>query len=306
MMVNGDTGAIAFPVYAELQPRDRHRSLVDHLFVLRDIGRLANVGDHVFASPFAEIALVGRCQAPEEACNPDALTWKAVHLPPRFGRRVRRRQFHGWMLGVRCRPLALDAQDLVFADLSELFAASVISEPTLDPVIGAIDDWIDHLAPRLRTAGRRHGRISEGAEAFESVFASAQLPSTARVADVATAAGMIPRTLQRHCRRHTGLAPKRYAAVRRFNLALRQVAQSEDSLAQIAADAGYSDQAHLTMDVRLHTGLSPGRFRKMAQRRMDDAVRFFKDAALRKRVRLLVCEDDEAKDHEFHAEGPEF
>jgi hypothetical protein len=47
-------------VYAELQPIDRHRSFIDHLFVLSDRGRLTGVGRNLFASPFSEIALVGR------------------------------------------------------------------------------------------------------------------------------------------------------------------------------------------------------------------------------------------------------
>src|SRR4030088_1481880 len=48
----------------------------------------------------------------------------------------------------------------------------------------------------------------------------------------------------------TGLAPKRYTAVRRFSGALRQVALGRGSLAHIASEAGYSDQAHLTTDLR--------------------------------------------------------
>jgi hypothetical protein len=47
-------------VYAELQPIERHRSFIDHLFVLRDCGRLTGVGRNLFASPFSEIAVVGR------------------------------------------------------------------------------------------------------------------------------------------------------------------------------------------------------------------------------------------------------
>ena len=47
-------------VYVELQPMDRHRPFIDHLFILRDRGRLTGIGRNLFASPFSEIALVGR------------------------------------------------------------------------------------------------------------------------------------------------------------------------------------------------------------------------------------------------------
>ena len=57
------TPATDLAVYAELQPMDRHRSFIDHLFVLRDRGRLTGIGRNLFASPFSEIALVGPARA---------------------------------------------------------------------------------------------------------------------------------------------------------------------------------------------------------------------------------------------------
>src|SRR6202023_2826607 len=44
------------------------------------------------------------------------------------------------------------------------------------------------------------------------------------VASLAATVGVVPRTLQRHFRKRTGLGPKRYAALQRFSGALRQVA----------------------------------------------------------------------------------
>ena len=95
----------------------------------------------------------------------------------------------------------------------------------------------------------------------------------------------------RHVRARTGLAPKRYASLQRFSEALRHLARDEAGFAQIAAEVGYSDQAHMTVDLARHAGVSPGRFRALARRQIrNDAVRFFKDADLRNRVRLLVCD----------------
>ena len=79
-------------VYAELQPIDRHRSFIDHLFVLRDRGRLTGAGRNLFASPFSELVLVGR--RPNDGNDNDAaIAWRALHLPPRFGRQPRQRSF---------------------------------------------------------------------------------------------------------------------------------------------------------------------------------------------------------------------
>jgi hypothetical protein len=82
-------------VYAELQPIDRHRSFIDHLFVLRDCGRLTGVGRNLFASPFSEIALVGRHPDDDREDIDRVVAWKAFHLPPRFGRQPRQHSFHG-------------------------------------------------------------------------------------------------------------------------------------------------------------------------------------------------------------------
>jgi AraC-like DNA-binding protein len=298
-------------VYVELQPMDRHRSFIDHLFVLRDRGRLTGVGRNLFASPFSEIALVGRPVGDDSTDIDGTVAWKAFHLPPRFGRQPRQHSFHGWMLGIRYRPLDLDMADAALAGLSELFNARFegMRENPFDPIIGALDAWIEHhLSPRFNAVRVRRSPAAESAAAVDGVLSAAVPDRGIRVAALAATAGVVPRTLQRHFRKRTGLAPKRYAAVQRFSGALQQVALGGGSLANIASEAGYCDQAHLTTDLGRHAGLSPGQFRALARQQIvRDAVRFFKDADLRNRVRLLVCDsgatDDEVTDGEIQSEG---
>jgi AraC-like DNA-binding protein len=297
-------------VYAELEPMGRHRSFVDHLFVLRDRGRLTGVGRNLFASPFSEIALVGQRPHNDGDDDDGVVAWKAIHLPPRFGRQPRRHGFHGWMLGIRCRPLELDTGDAALAGLSELITSTIEgeSERPFDPIIGALDAWIEQLRPQFSAAGAPQLRTPEIAAALEDALCAGGLDRGTSVASLAATVGVVPRTLQRHFRNRTGLAPKRYSAVQRFSGALRQVALGGKSLAEIASEAGYSDQAHLTTDLGRHAGVSPGRFRALSRRQIvRDAVRFFKDADLQNRVRLLVCDsgaaDDEATDGEIRSEG---
>jgi AraC-like DNA-binding protein len=298
-------------VYVELQPMVRHRSFIDHLFILRDRGRLTGVGHNLFASPFSEIALVGRHPDDDREDVDRVVAWKAFHLPPRFGRQPRQHSFHGWMLGIRYRPLDLDMADAALAELSELFNARCqrVRENPFDPIIGALDAWIEHhLSPRFNAAGARRSSTAEGAAILDGALSAMGPDRGMSVASLAATAGVVPRTLQRHFRKRTGLAPKRYAAVQRFSGALQQVALGGGSLADIASEAGYCDQAHLTTDLGRHAGLSPGRFRALARRQIGrDAVRFFKDADLRNRVRLLVWDsgvtDDGETDGEIQSEG---
>jgi AraC-like DNA-binding protein len=287
-------------IYAELRPLHRDRSFIDHLFVLRDHGRLAGVGSNLFASPFSEIIVLGRYSDHDGRHGLDRLVWKAVHLPPRFGRQPRRRGFHGWMMGVRCRPLDLSGGEPALAGLMDLVRATVQShtgESKLDPFIDVLDSWIENARPRLEVPISRQFRALEP-----------EATRATRVTSLAAAAGVDPRTLQRHVRKRTGLGPKQYAAVQRFNAALQEVALGDNSLASIASDLGYADQSHLTTDLARQAGVPPGRFRAQARRLiLPDAVRFFKDADLRSRVRLLVSNsgpaDDVVTDVEIQSQG---
>lgn len=76
-----------------------------------------------------------------------------------------------------------------------------------------------------------------------------------RIADLADEVGWSRRHLAEKFREETGLAPKTAARVMRFELAcdrLRRAARP--SLAEVAADTGYVDQAHLARDFRSLAG----------------------------------------------------
>jgi len=64
-------------------------------------------------------------------------------------------------------------------------------------------------------------------------------------------------------RRAVGLSPKLHARVLRFQRALRLM-KTPSSLARIALDAGYSDQAHFTREFRELAGISPSHHRALA------------------------------------------
>jgi AraC-like DNA-binding protein len=302
-----ESNSDSLAVYAELRPIPRHQSLIDHLFVFRDRGRLADAGGHLFGSPFSEIVAIGRYPDQDGKCQRGKPGWKALHLPPRFGRKPRPRGFHGWMLGVRCRPLDLPVGDPVFASLSERIEATFHaseSDNALDPLIAVLDEWIEDTAARLAAASSPHLRVLTS----EAVLSESNRDRAASVVAIAARAGVDPRTLQRRFRKGTGLAPKQYATVRRFSTALHQLALGSESVAAIAAELGYADQSHLTSDLGRQAGTPPGRFRARARPLISrDAVRFFKDGDVRSRVRLLVCDsylpDDLVSDDETQSGG---
>jgi AraC-like DNA-binding protein len=85
----------------------------------------------------------------------------------------------------------------------------------------------------------------------------------ARVAEVADDLGLSARQLQRRVAEAVGYGPKALARILRFRrLQTLAVRQPAEALVDLALDAGYADQAHMTAEVTRLAGLSPVRFLK--------------------------------------------
>jgi len=78
---------------------------------------------------------------------------------------------------------------------------------------------------------------------------------------LADAVGVNPGHLARAFRRRHGCSPGEYHRRLRLSHAARRLASTRDSLARVALDAGFHDQAHFTRAFRSHVGVTPARFR---------------------------------------------
>ena len=72
-------------------------------------------------------------------------------------------------------------------------------------------------------------------------------------------------------RAEIGLQPRVYSRIARFNRALAALA-SDESLAAIAADCGYVDQAHFHYEFRQFSGVTPGTYRTQQKRHFGDVA----------------------------------
>jgi len=70
------------------------------------------------------------------------------------------------------------------------------------------------------------------------------------------------RAFQTRFRQAVGLSPKEFARVMRLQTTLRMLDDKEVSLAELALDGGFSDQAHASRELRRMTGLTPARLRR--------------------------------------------
>jgi AraC-like DNA-binding protein len=76
------------------------------------------------------------------------------------------------------------------------------------------------------------------------------------VEDLAQALAVSPRTLRRRCTEALGYGPRTLHRIVRFRRALR-LAATTGGLADLAVEAGYADQAHLSREIRRLAGATP-------------------------------------------------
>lgn len=77
------------------------------------------------------------------------------------------------------------------------------------------------------------------------------------IENVAARYGITSRYLQKLFLQYTGLTPKLYSKINRFQNSLRLVNQKGSSLTAIAYDCGYFDQSHFIREFKSFTGYTP-------------------------------------------------
>lgn len=185
--------------------------------------------------------------------------------------RASHRDLHGtgWAVGALLRPagvasLCLDPQSIqdtqVRLDEPELHRAVVLAMRGDDHDVGRarasaiLCAWADeHIAPPDAGACL--------ANDMEDLIATDR--TVVRVGDIARHFGTSTRSVQRLAQRYIGLSP--LAVIRRYRLQEAAQRLREDravTIAQVAADLGYADHAHLSSDFRTVLGFTANSYRQ--------------------------------------------
>jgi AraC-like DNA-binding protein len=117
----------------------------------------------------------------------------------------------------------------------DVLEAALMLRQTFRPSAARLQDWPDLLAAAL-----------------------ASDPNLS-LADWADSTGIAPQSLSRGFRLAYGTSPKRYRLELRALHALRRLPHWPGSLAALAAETGFADQAHLTRTLVALTGQTPAR-----------------------------------------------
>jgi len=137
----------------------------------------------------------------------------------------------------------------------------------LEPL--AVADLVVDLAGGLLVAAGAGGeaaasrRVDAAAVDRARRFIDAARTRVVRSSELEAISGLTRYELARQFRMLLGTSPYRYLLMRRLDLA-RALLQGERPLADVAAEAGFADQAHFTRVFKAALGLTPARYRALA------------------------------------------
>ncbi len=170
----------------------------------------------------------------------------------------------GALLGRPARPLA--NTELSLAD----GVPGLDAQQTVDDIIGLGDNVqrIDRLRVALnQVVELRDAELVAQARIVGEIAAHAEQDrDICRVEQLASAAGMSKRTLQRLFDVHVGASPsfviRRWRIIEAAETALDATNHGREwrGWATVAAELGYADQAHLARDFKQHLGVSPSAY----------------------------------------------
>lgn len=99
-------------------------------------------------------------------------------------------------------------------------------------------------------------------------YAIAALRTGVRVSQVSLSLGLSPRTLERRFSSQTGITPKCFSRVHRLQRVLSAVRRTaKPDWCALAAEHGYTDQAHLIHDFRDLADITPSEYKPHSQQR---------------------------------------
>ncbi|MDN5724909.1 MAG: helix-turn-helix domain-containing protein [Propionibacteriales bacterium] len=199
---------------------------------------------------------------------------------PARGISIKELSGRGWAFGVMLQPAA-----------GTMLLASQESAPGAPSVQGVVDSHLElsalpavgELVPEItrimisdphsaeghdraiqaveRTLGALGRPDAEGLLINDIVEWVEDDPDVQRVWQITERFGVSERTLQRLLLRRIGLTPKWLIARRRLHEVSERLQRGDGvRLADVAADLGYTDQAHLSRDFRTVTGMTPRAF----------------------------------------------
>jgi AraC family transcriptional regulator len=150
------------------------------------------------------------------------------------------------------------------AALAHRLAGELLRPDAAGPIAveGLALELVAEVARTRRTvkAGQSPGWLVAAEELVRATYWTAT-----SVAEIATSVGVHPATLSRAYRRHFRCTIGERIRVLRVDYAARLLLQTDQTLSEVALQAGFYDQSHFTTAVRRHLGITPAAYRSAAE-----------------------------------------
>jgi AraC-like DNA-binding protein len=147
----------------------------------------------------------------------------------------------------------VDLRDLMGAAVKELHAR-LWEAPSLAKRIELLEGFLVHCISQKRKKAEKLRMIGEIMKDMRSNSFADTIERTANRYNVT------PRYLQKLFVQYTGMTPKLYNKINRFQLSLQLISKNESSFTSIAYDCGYADQSHFIRDFKSFTGTTPSAY----------------------------------------------
>lgn len=203
------------------------------------------------------------------ACNLAIESNGVEFVGPTTRRSYRDLTGRGWAVGALLRPALVPMftadpgrlrdshESPVLTDLQRSVTAAMREEDPAQRRQAAVETFTDWLVEQ------RHEVTDDARLANTMIDVIGSSSDVTRINEVAGRLAVSSRTLQRLAKKYVGLSPT--ALIRRYRLqeaADRVRTDPQSDLAEIAAQLGYSDHAHLANDFRKVLGFTPSDYRR--------------------------------------------
>ena len=197
------------------------------------------------------------------ACNPvDRQSWSyhMMHVDPHW--LACRQREAGWYLASGFRPFAtrLTTEPLLFDGLSQLYSILVDGQAGAQQKIDRATSFFTDLAcmfdPRIISGGRSKPGLERLAD-----YIRENCTKSLTIEDMCVIGGLSSAHMTRLFKAQYGMTPHAYQINCRVEYSRAQLRHGR-AIAEVAVEAGFSDQAHLQRVFRQMTAATPGQYRK--------------------------------------------
>ena len=256
-------------IYREYIPGDLLRPYVKCYYLYESVSD-AVTDDKAFATGCVEIMFnlgTGKWQASSGGhfvTTPPVELWGQIIQPLPF-----RSLGNNSMLGIRFFPQAAfiflnEDVSLFNNQVSDLASISgkivttlheqLLESQSMDERIGLIENF---LLTRLRITEKKIDKVQLLTKLITEMKQESYFDN---MDNLAGRYGITSRYLQKIFLQYTGLTPKLYSKINRFQNSLQLIATNKHSLTDITYECGYFDQSHFIREFKSFTGITPSGF----------------------------------------------